>query len=244
MPTHIPNGFLLAIEGIDGAGKTTQAGLLSARLTEAGIDVVRTKEPTDGPWGRKIRASAFEGRLSPSEELDYFIRDRREHVETLLKPSLREGKLVIVDRYYFSTIAYQGARGMDPEALLKLNEDFAPTPNLLVLLTVDPKIGLQRIRKRGDKANHFETETSLRKVASIFEQLSFSYLHRVNANLPPEDIAAGILDRLYSGPLSTCDSQTGELLPQEDQSMPCTGELWNITARISDQRSKKLKGAS
>ena len=106
-----PAGILVAFEGIDGAGKTTQATLLEQWLHDSGIALVRTKEPTNGRWGKLVRESAATGRLAPAEELNAFLQDRKEHVETLLAPSLREGKAVIVDRYYFSTAAYQGARG-------------------------------------------------------------------------------------------------------------------------------------
>jgi dTMP kinase len=131
------------------------------------------------------------------------LKDRQEHVRTLLRPALETGQVVIVDRYYFSTVAYQGVRGLDPKELLARNEVFAPKPDLLVVLEIDPKIGLQRIRLRGDKANAFEQETSLRAVGKIFAQLDLPYLMRVDGTLPPEDITAGILDVLYDGPLAS-----------------------------------------
>ncbi|HYO72196.1 MAG TPA: dTMP kinase [Archangium sp.] len=196
-------GVLIALEGIDGAGKTTQAERLAAALASAGHSVVRTKEPTDSTWGRQLRASALSGRLGAEKELEFFLKDRQEHVRTLLHPALDAGQVVIVDRYYFSTVAYQGVRGLDPKELLARNEVFAPRPDLLVVLEIDPRVGLQRIRQRGDKANAFEQETSLRAVGKIFAQLDLPYLMRVDGSLPPEDITAGILDVLYDGPLAS-----------------------------------------
>src|SRR4051812_21534342 len=95
-------GVLVAVEGIDGAGKTTQTRLVADRLRALGFDVVTSKEPTTGRWGQMLRDSALTGRLEPAEELAAFVADRREHVATLIEPALGAGKIVLVDRYYFS----------------------------------------------------------------------------------------------------------------------------------------------
>src|SRR5688572_19594551 len=86
------NGILVAVEGIDGAGKTTQVRMLEERLRLAGMDVVASKEPTDGKWGRKVRQSATTGRLPLEEETEAFVEDRKEHVANLVVPSLEAGK--------------------------------------------------------------------------------------------------------------------------------------------------------
>ena len=188
MTKHHFTGFLIAIEGIDGAGKTTQAHFVQDRLMERKLCVVRTKEPTTGVWGQQLRDSALTGRLSIEEEVEMFMRDRREHVETLINPALQEGKIVIVDRYYFSTMAYQGARGMDPEDLMRRNEFFAPEPDLLVILDIDPKLGLQRIKTRGDRANHFENNSNLKKAREIFNSIKKPYLQRLDGTQEPETL--------------------------------------------------------
>ena len=136
------SGFLIAFEGIDGAGKSTQAKILHDQLAGRGWSVVLTKEPTTGPWGQILRDSAQTGRLSIEEEVETFLKDRREHVSELILPRLRAGCVVIVDRYYFSTAAYQGARGVDPQELLRRNEEFAPEPDLLVLFDLEVERGL------------------------------------------------------------------------------------------------------
>lgn len=182
---HNSPGFLIAVEGIDGAGKTTQAHWVQERLTERKMTVIRTKEPTTGQWGQVLRDSALTGRLSLEEEVETFIKDRKEHVEQVILPSLRAGHVVIVDRYYFSTAAYQGARGIDPDELVRRNEEFAPEPDLLVLLDIDPKIGLERIRTRGDRANHFEKTGTLRKAREIFLGIKKPYLYRLDARQEP-----------------------------------------------------------
>ena len=186
-------GFLLVIEGIDGAGKSTQAKVLGERLAARGHKVVLTKEPTNGPWGRLLRESAQTGRLSIEEEVETFLKDRREHVEQLILPRLREGCVVIVDRYYFSTVAYQGARGVDPQELLRRNEEFAPEPDLLVLFDLEVEAGLGRVQTRGDQANLFEQTESLRRAREIFLSIQKPYLLKVDARRAAEEISAEIL---------------------------------------------------
>lgn len=197
-----PRGLLVAIEGIDGAGKTTQCDRLVAALSARGLDVVRTKEPTDGPHGRALRASATTGRLSAEDELATFILDRKEHVATLLEPSLAAGKIVLVDRYYFSSAAYQGVRGLDPARILSLNEAFAPAPDLLVLMVLPASVGVSRVGARGGQ-NLFEREDDLARVAAVFDAIERPYLRRIDARQRPEPITEEILRALDEGPMRT-----------------------------------------
>jgi dTMP kinase len=189
-------GFFIAIEGIDGAGKTTQAHLLQAALQQMGFPVIRTKEPTTGKYGQILRDSALTGRLSAEEEVEVFVKDRREHVDSLIIPELKAGKIVIVDRYYFSTAAYQGCRGLNPEELLIRNEAFAPEPDLLVVIDIDPKLGLDRIRTRGDRANLFEKDSTLKKARAIFKNIQRSYKFVVDGSLTAEDIKTILLGEI------------------------------------------------
>src|SRR4030065_216390 len=140
-------GVLLALEGIDGCGKSTQAELLASALRERGLEVVLTCEPTDSPLGRQIR-EYFQGPtryLSPKEELNLFMADRREHVEEVINPALAEGKIVITDRYYYSSVAYQGALGLDPDRIVAQNEVLAVRPDLTVILTLPVAMALARL---------------------------------------------------------------------------------------------------
>lgn len=186
--THHFPGFLIAIEGIDGAGKSTQANLVQSVLQSRRLKVMQTKEPTTGQWGQMLRDSAATGRLSLEEEINVFIKDRKEHVETKIIPALEDGWIVIVDRYYFSNMAYQGSRGMAPEEIMRLNESFAPEPDLLVLIDVDPKVGLERIRTRGDRANHFEDSSTLTKAREIFLGIQKPYKFEIDGRAHPDDI--------------------------------------------------------
>lgn len=164
-------GLLIVIEGIDGTGKSTQARRLGEWLQSHGREVVLSREPTDGPWGKRLRESAATGRLSPADELEYFLNDRRQHVAETIAPALAAGQVVILDRYYFSTMAYQGARGFDPSAIRRRNEEFAPVPDLLVILDLTVDNAHRRIGTRGDTANEFEQRDNLQRCRDIFLSL-------------------------------------------------------------------------
>ena len=174
-----PKGLLIAIEGIDGTGKSTQARRLGEWFVSQGREVVLSREPTDGPWGKKLRESAATGRLSPQAELQYFLNDRRQHVTEVIIPARAAGKVVILDRYYFSTMAYQGARGFDPVEIRRLNEEFAPVPDLLVILDLDVDTAHQRIGFRGDTTTEFEQRESLERCRTIFLSLKDEPFARV-----------------------------------------------------------------
>lgn len=172
-------GLFIVIEGIDGTGKSTQAKRLAQWFSDHGRDVVLDREPTDRPWGKKLRESAATGRLSADEELQCFINDRKQHVEELISPSLAAGKVVILDRYYFSNMAYQGARGFDPDEIRRTNEEFAPVPDLLLILDLDVDHAITRIGARGDSTNEFEQRDNLERCRNIFLSLANETFTRV-----------------------------------------------------------------
>ncbi len=193
-PLPIPGGLLIAIEGIDGAGKTTLAHTLRDTLSLDGCTVNLSKEPTNGPWGMQMRASASTGRLSPEEELRLLILDRRQHVDELVAPALARGEIVILDRYFPSNVAYQGAAGLDIGTLVQANA-FAPRPDLLLLLDLAPEVGLARIRLRGDKPNHFETADNLDRCRAIFRDLALPHTAVMDATRAADEVAADALDQ-------------------------------------------------
>ena len=211
-------GLLIAIEGIDGSGKSSLALALKGHLEGRGLPVVLTKEPTDGEWGRRIKSLPLVGEermekgeepsslfsLHPSpplEELRLFVEDRKEHVRQVIRPALEAGKVVITDRYYLSTIAYQGALGIDTEEIRRVNEEFAPRPDLVLLLTLSPEMGMARI-KENRRLDRFERERYLKRVDEIYSALAESepYIRRLDAGRPFDEVverALYCIDELF-----------------------------------------------
>jgi dTMP kinase len=122
------------------------------------------------------------------EELELFEADRRQHVQELIVPALDRGAWVVLDRYYFSTAAYQGARGANPQEILRRNEAFATQPDLVLLLDCAPEVSLERVRARGDVANEFERLDALERVRDIFLSIQRPFIRRVDASVSPEAV--------------------------------------------------------
>jgi dTMP kinase len=189
----LEKGVLIVFEGIDGSGKSTQAEILLKRFQEQGVDVVYFREPSKGKWGRKIKKKALHpGSLTPEEELDLFLKDRRENVEKNLKPALKKKRVVILDRYYYSTIAYQGAKGIDEELIARMNEEFVVEPDLVFILDIDPQKGLERIENRKKKYRLFEREDYLVRVREIFRSFKGEKFVHIDALKSKQEISKEI----------------------------------------------------
>lgn len=191
---HTTRGRLIVFEGIDGTGKSTQLRLLAAELLQRSLQVVTTREPTQGPYGLKIRELYLDrSGCTAEEELGLFIADRRMHVEEVLLPALQGGKVVLCDRYFLSTAAYQGANGLDVGEILALNR-FAPEPDLAFLFEIPISIGMARITEcRGDMPNDFEKAENLARVAEIFQTLDQPYIRRIDASQSIEAVRQCVL---------------------------------------------------
>ena len=194
-------GILIAIEGIDGAGKTTQANILYRRLLKEGYPVSLFHEPTNGKWGRKIANLVRNGRqnTNPMREFQLFFLDRKEDVEKNIRPALSDKRIVIMDRYYLSNVAYQGVLGLQADFIEKENEKAFPIPTVTIILDLLPQVALSRIRKeRNSVPNHFEREKYLSKVRKVFLQ-QFSGKKNVvvikgNAGCNIDEVASQILN--------------------------------------------------
>ncbi|MCA8924220.1 MAG: dTMP kinase [Planctomycetes bacterium] len=189
-------GRFLVFEGPDGAGKSSQLERLAQRVEGLGREVVRLVEPTHGPIGSEIRRRAQQGPpLSAQEELDLFVEDRRGNVRDAIEPALARGAVVIQDRYFYSTAAYQAARdelGLSPAEVLELHA-WAPRPDRVLLLDLPTEVGLARVAERG-AGDAFEREDRQRKVREHFLAMAEGdpAFRRVDASRPRDAVAAAV----------------------------------------------------
>lgn len=181
------NRALIAFEGIDGSGKSTQIRRLNEYLCAKGYRTCLTAEPTNGVYGREIRNA--NPRLDPITERKLFLQDRKEHLSTLILPALAQQKIVLTDRYFYSSIAYQGTRrDAFAEALTadelererrRLQEEIerenravAPDADLWVFMRISPKLALERIDAGRETRDPFEALQNLIDVADAFERMA------------------------------------------------------------------------
>ena len=190
----VKRGTLIVFEGLDGCGKSTQLRRAASRLIERGHDIVVTREPTDGPWGRRIREMARSGKpVAPEIELEWFFEDRREHMREVIEPALVAGRMVLSDRSYISTVAYQGARGLDPAKILADSQAEFARPDVILLFEISAKEGLARVHERGGETEPvFENLDFLERVAAIFESLELDGLRRIDASRGEDEIAVDV----------------------------------------------------
>jgi len=191
-------GRLIALEGIDGCGKSTQARRLVEALADAGIPAVSFREPGDTEYGRELRRVFVEGRdISPEEEMRLFLEDRLIDVRDNIKPALAAGRHVVMDRYYLSSVVYQGALGLDPAMIRARNEEIAPRPDLTLILDLTVDVALQRIAVSRGQANSFEGRDYLTKVRALY--LTFAAeadIETVDASVDMDAVHAALLARV------------------------------------------------
>ena len=187
-------GFFTVLEGIDGAGKTEQCARLAQALRARGEMVLDTREPTDGVFGARYRAWA-RGQLeaSPSEVLQFFVNDRREHLQNVIAPALASGAVVICDRYEASTRAYQAADGVDRGELDAVLRDAAAlAPDLTLWLRIPVAQAMTRL-KGSPALERYEREEFLRRVDAEYARLGLESIDAVPA---PEKVSRAIAVRV------------------------------------------------
>jgi len=162
-------GRFIVLEGLDGAGTTTQSARLTAWLTEREHRVVQTHEPTDGPVGRLIREAlrATEGSVAMSTFPWMFAADRADHLTRLVEPCLEDGVWVISDRYLHSSLAYQSLT-LPLDDVFDLNRTFR-VPHLTVFVRVSVDVCLQRITARGGVLDIYERRDRLEAISDAYD---------------------------------------------------------------------------
>jgi dTMP kinase len=185
-------GLFIVFEGIDGSGKDTHIKLLSEELRQQGQNVLETAEPSDNEVGALLRRyQRKSGRRLPAEtEALLYTADRYEHLRNIVEPALKKGQIVLSNRYFYSTLAYQGAMGVDLDWIREMNR-FAPKPDAAILLDILPEFSLQRLKRR---KTVFEQLENLRKVREIYVRLvKGGELLRVDADRPKRVVQAELL---------------------------------------------------
>jgi len=182
------NIVLINLEGIDGCGKSTQSQFLIEEFKKNNEETILLKEPTNGKYGKKLwRMLSGKIKASTEEILELFVMDRKEHVEEKINPALNDGKIVLMDRYYYSTMAYQAAAGIDVNRIRKDNE-FAPKPDIVLIFDLPADLAMKRVRGHS-VADVFEKEEHLEKVRKAYLNLKDDPLVRiVDATRTPEEI--------------------------------------------------------
>ncbi len=204
--------MLITFEGIEGSGKSTQAQMLKDALIEKGYKVSLTREPGWGQLGHLIRTIILEDReleLDPLAELFLFCADRAQHVKDYIEPRLRNGEIVICDRFYDSTIVYQGhGRKLDMRFVTKTAKASAGemTPDMTFLLNLPVREGLSRLKGRGDISKMDEEPVEfhelIRQGYLLLSRREPDRFMKINADRDPasihEEIKASVLLRLTS----------------------------------------------
>ncbi len=188
-------GFVvfIVIEGLDGSGKTTQSKYLFDRLSEMGYNATIESEPTYGAIGKFIRKA-----LSEKVKLDMmslqllFIADRNEHIKSISEEI--NNKVVICDRYYYSTIAYGEAVGVSRSYLESMNSIF-PIPDKTFFLEIDPSNAIKRIDSGRHNKEIFEKLETLKRIKSSYDKFKSPEIERINAELPKEKLAEILLEK-------------------------------------------------
>jgi len=191
----------IAFEGLDGSGQSTQANLLKRFLESQGETALLTKEPTfDSEAGKIIRKVLDKQETrTPQEFQELFAQDRKAHVNSVILPALEKGIWVITDRYFFSSMAYGAAAGVDLEWIIQRNNEFL-LPDITFLLNTPPAVCIERIQKRGELQTLFERIERLKKVWSIYESLPnrFHNIITIQGDQPIETATKDIREALVS----------------------------------------------
>ncbi len=192
-------GLFVALEGIDGAGTTTQAKALGSALRERGVPCLVTREPSDGPIGTYIRTVLAGGATAtPATMALLFAADRLDHVDRVIQPALERGEVVISDRYLLSSLAYQGTELGDPAWVAALNSR-ALEPDITFLLDIPVEVAARRRSSRDAAAERYERDGFLEGVAQTYRDLAAvaPSVTILDGGLPPGGLTGIMLTRIF-----------------------------------------------
>jgi dTMP kinase len=186
------NGFLICVEGLDGCGKTTQTKLLVKNLRVRGFNAMYTAEPSRGKIGSFLKKYCLQGekRVSSAVEALLFAADRVEHLKEEVVPALNEGKIVVSDRYIYSSLAYQGAAKLDLCWIREINK-MAISPDLAVFIDVEPETAIQRVKSKKSVMEDLETQRKVREVYMNF--VENGELVKINGDETKKKVASEML---------------------------------------------------
>ncbi|MCC5815078.1 MAG: dTMP kinase [Leptospira sp.] len=190
--------IFIVFEGIDGSGKSSTSISLQKIFEEKKIPSIVHQEPTRFQTGQRLRQFLSGNlNLTPQEELQLFIDDRKESVKLNIIPTLESGINVILDRYYFSTAAYQGNETRSPESILELNlkENF-PVPDYLFYLDIDVEVALKRIQSNRNTLDRFETKEKLEKIRGNYRKILPNTTIYIDATQSQDKILKDILSHI------------------------------------------------
>lgn len=186
-------GLFIVLEGIDGAGKSVQTERVTHRLNQLGYDAIATKEPSDSFFGSRLKYLLKQGQSTHKELLGLFTADRAIHFENEILPAISSGKIIICDRYYYSTAAYQGVEG-DWQEIFKNQHDLFLCPDICFLIDISAETSLKR---RPVNRLQIESKENLKMVRNIYCKLP-SPMFLINGEKSEEEITNIIVNEILS----------------------------------------------
>ena len=196
--------MFITFEGIEGSGKSTQIQMLKEFFEKKSLKAFFTKEPGSSEIGKEIRSILLnkENKIYPQTEIFLIFADRVQHVQEIVKPNLNEGKIVVSDRYYDSSVAYQGQReGISKIEIYELIENLdLPTPDITFLLDLPANVGLKRAKNRASldrlESEEISFHEGVRQNYLDLQEQNFQRIVKIDATQSPNEIFSNIIKKI------------------------------------------------
>jgi dTMP kinase len=193
----MPKNLFIVLDGLDGSGKSLMVKKLHDYLSskDMSINILSTREPSDSEYGKRLReilANDPSPNTRASEMLELFVKDREQHIKDVIIPFMDKEtdalNVVISDRYYYSTIAFQSTQGLDIVELVERNKGFL-RPDITFILDLDPKVALSRISgRRKEKFEQLEFMENLRKIFNTLPNILKDNIKIINSDRPQKEV--------------------------------------------------------